>query len=69
MKRFSKKDIKVSFKKRGEVQVTVSVDDKLTDKEVQKILSNVWQRYDIEKLPIKINGTEINHKKGKLQSG
>lgn len=68
MKKFSKKEIKVSFGQTGEVHITVPYDGDLTAKEQQKILSNVSQRYDLESKALFINTVPISHKRGKLIS-
>lgn len=68
MKKFSKKEIKVSFTQTGEVHVTVPYEGDLTPKDHQKILSNLSQRYDLEGKPLFINKAPISHKRGKLKS-
>lgn len=66
MKKFSKKEIKVSFGKTGEVHVTVPYEGELTAKDQQKILSNVSHRYDLDSKTLFINNVPIPHKRGKL---
>ncbi len=68
MKKFSKKEIKVSFDQMGEVHVTVPYEGDLTPKDHQKILSNLSQRYDLENKALFINTVPISHKRGKLKS-
>ena len=68
MKKFSKKEIKVSFGQKGEVHVTVPYEGDLTPKDYQKILSNLSQRYDLESKALFINKVPISHKRGKLKS-
>lgn len=67
MKKFSKKEIKVSFGQTGEVHVTVPYEGELSAKDQQKILSNVSQRYDLDSKTLFINNVPITHKRGKLK--
>jgi hypothetical protein len=67
MKKFSKKEIKISFGQTGEVYVTVPYEGELSAKDQQKILSNVSQRYDLDSKTLFINNVPISHKCGKLK--
>lgn len=68
MKKFSKKDIKVSFGHSDDVYVTVPYEGELTVKDHQKILSNLSQRYDLESKKLFINSVPVSHERGKLKN-